>query len=35
MSARLAYADHIKVKGTAEDPNAYVEFAQSMVAAIC
>jgi uncharacterized membrane protein SirB2 len=35
MSARLAYAHHLKVKGTSEDPNAYVEFAQSMVAAIC
>jgi uncharacterized membrane protein SirB2 len=35
MSARLAYADHIKIKGSAGDPNAYVEFAQSMVVAIC
>jgi uncharacterized membrane protein SirB2 len=35
MSARLAFAHHLKVKGSSEDPNAYIDFAQSMVLAIC
>ncbi len=35
MSAILAYADNLKVKVAAADPNAYAEFVQSMVAAIC
>ena len=35
MSARLAYADHIKLKGVGEDANAYLELAQSMLVAIC
>jgi hypothetical protein len=34
MSARLGYADHLKVKGI-EDANAYIEIGQSMLAAIC
>ena len=35
MSARLGFADHLKVKGVSEDTNAYIEFGQSMLAAIC
>lgn len=35
MSARLAYADHLKLKGVSEDANAYIELAQSMLVAIC
>jgi uncharacterized membrane protein SirB2 len=35
MSARLGFADHLKVKGASEDTNAYIEFGQSMLAAIC
>ena len=35
MSARLAYGDRLEVKVAAADPNAYVEFVQSMAAAIC
>jgi uncharacterized membrane protein SirB2 len=35
MSARLAYADRLKVKGSVEDPNAYVELVQSALVAIC
>jgi uncharacterized membrane protein SirB2 len=34
MSARLGYADHLKVKGI-EDANAYIEIGQSMLVAIC
>jgi uncharacterized membrane protein SirB2 len=39
MSARLGFADHLKVKGSNADANAYIEFGQqlgqSMLAAIC
>ncbi len=35
MSARLAYADHLKLKGAPEDANAYIDFVQQMTAAIC
>ena len=35
MSARLGFADHLKVKGASEDTNAYIELGQSMFAAIC
>jgi uncharacterized membrane protein SirB2 len=35
MSARLGFADHLKVKGLNEDTSAYIEFGQSMLAAIC
>jgi uncharacterized membrane protein SirB2 len=35
MSARLGFADHLKVKGASEEVNAYIEFAQSTMAAIC
>jgi uncharacterized membrane protein SirB2 len=35
MSARLAYSVRLKVKGSVEDPNAYVEFVQSALVAIC
>lgn len=34
MSAKLAYADHIKVKGASEDVNAYIDFAQSFAQSI-
>jgi uncharacterized membrane protein SirB2 len=35
MSARLAFAHHLKVKGSSDDPNAYVEFLQSVTVAVC
>jgi uncharacterized membrane protein SirB2 len=35
MSARLGFADHLKVKGMNEDANAFIELGQSMLAAIC
>ena len=35
MSARLAYADRLNLKGATEDANAYVDFVQQMTAAIC
>ena len=35
MSARLGFADHLKVKGASEDANAYIEFAQSIAAGLC
>jgi uncharacterized membrane protein SirB2 len=35
MSARLGFADHLKLKGVSDDPNAYMDFAQSTLAAIC
>jgi hypothetical protein len=35
MSARLGFADHLKIKGTSQDTNAYIEFGQSMLAVIC
>jgi uncharacterized membrane protein SirB2 len=35
MSARLGFADHLKVKGISEDTNAYIEFGQSILATIC
>jgi len=35
MSARLAYADRLKLKGAPEDANAYVDFVQQMTVAIC
>lgn len=35
MSARLAFAHHLKVKGTSQDENAYIDFAQSMLVAVC
>jgi uncharacterized membrane protein SirB2 len=35
MSARLGFADHLKVKGISEDTNAYIELGQSMLTAIC
>jgi uncharacterized membrane protein SirB2 len=33
MSARLAYADHLKVNS--QDTNAYIELGQSMLSSIC
>jgi len=35
MSARLGFADHLKVKGAIEDANAYIEFAQSIAVGLC
>jgi uncharacterized membrane protein SirB2 len=35
MSARLGFADHLKVKGISDDANAYIELGQSMLTAIC
>jgi uncharacterized membrane protein SirB2 len=35
MSARLGFADHLKVKGINEDSNVYMEFWQSTLASIC
>jgi uncharacterized membrane protein SirB2 len=35
MSARLGFADHLKLKGVSDDSNAYIEFAQSFVVAVC
>jgi len=35
MSARLGYADHLKIKGISEEPNAYIELGQYMLASIC
>lgn len=35
MSAKLGFADHLKVKGIGQDTNAYIEFGQSMLAAVC
>ncbi len=35
MSARLGFADHLKVKGISEDSNVYMEFWQSTLASIC
>ncbi|MFT6776914.1 MAG: putative membrane protein SirB2 [Paraglaciecola sp.] len=35
MSARLGFADHLKVKGISEDTNAFIELGQSIVVAIC
>lgn len=35
MSARLGYADHLKVKGLIENVNVTIESGQSMLTAIC
>jgi uncharacterized membrane protein SirB2 len=35
MSARLAFADHIKTKGVSDEANTYIELGQSMLTAIC
>ena len=35
MSARLAFAHHLKVKGTSNDPNAYLDYLQSIAVAVC
>jgi uncharacterized membrane protein SirB2 len=35
MSARLAFADHIKTKGASDAANTYIEFGQSVLTAIC
>jgi uncharacterized membrane protein SirB2 len=35
MSARLGFADHLKLKGISKDANAYIELGQSTLAVIC
>jgi uncharacterized membrane protein SirB2 len=35
MSARLAFADHLKVKGISEDTSAFIDLAQSILVAVC
>jgi uncharacterized membrane protein SirB2 len=35
MSARLGFADHLKLKSISEDANAYIELSRSMLTAIC
>ena len=35
MSARLGFADHLKVKGSNQDVNAYIESAQSILGSLC
>ena len=35
MSARLGFADHLKVKGMNEETSSYIELGQSMLTAIC
>jgi len=35
MTARLGFADHIKVKGALEDVNGYIELGQNVLAAMC
>jgi uncharacterized membrane protein SirB2 len=35
MSARLGFADHLKLKSISEDANAYIDLGQSMLSAIC
>lgn len=35
MTARLGFADHLKLKSMSEDANAYIELGQSMLALIC
>jgi uncharacterized membrane protein SirB2 len=35
MSARLGFADHLKLKSVSEDANAYIEFGQTMITSIC
>lgn len=35
MTARLGFADHIKIKGISEDANALIELTQTSLAAIC
>lgn len=35
MTARLGFADHLKVKGVIENAKVYIESGQSLLAAIC
>lgn len=35
MSARLGFADHIKIKGALKDTQSYIDFAQSTLVALC
>jgi len=35
MTARLGFADHIKIKGISEDTNAFIELTQTSLIAIC
>ncbi|MFQ3196177.1 MAG: hypothetical protein ACI9N3_003020 [Colwellia sp.] len=34
MTARLGFADHIKIKGINEDTNAFIELTQASLTAI-
>lgn len=35
MTARLGFADHIKIKGISEDTNAFIELSHTSLTAIC
>ena len=35
MTARLGFADHLKIKGISEDANAFIELTQTSLATIC
>ncbi|MFB1014226.1 MAG: putative membrane protein SirB2 [Psychrobacter glaciei] len=35
MTARLGFADHIKIKGSSESTNAFIELTQTSLTAIC
>ncbi len=35
MTARLGFADHIKIKGISQETNAFIELTQTSLAAIC
>ena len=35
MTARLGFADHIKIKGISEDTHAFIELTQTSLTAIC
>jgi uncharacterized membrane protein SirB2 len=35
MTARLGFADHIKIKGMSEETNAFIELTQTSLTAIC
>jgi hypothetical protein len=35
MTARLGFADHLKLKSVNQDANAYIDLGQSMLVAIC
>jgi uncharacterized membrane protein SirB2 len=35
MTARLGFADHIKIKGISQETNAFIELTQTSLSAIC